>query len=295
MISYDTKDWVRLPWAWEGTVLPAIGVRLLLLFLLSIGVLAGYEVCDELLHVKLAPLHSIGHTLIGIALGLLVVFRTNASYDRFWEGRKMWGGIVNTTRNLARGAAVFAPPAKEYCRWIAAYPYALKQHLRGRTELDELRDLVPATIFEQMRKAANPPSVLAWHLSDWLRRRMAEGKLSPELTKQLESYVALLLDQQGACERILKTPIPFVYAVHIRHLNMLYMLTLPFVLIGVMGWATPFCVFAIGWGLLGIEEAGVEIEDPFGEDPNDLPLEAICETIQSTVLELGAERTHGLA
>ena len=103
--------------------------------------------------------------------------------------------------------------------------------------------------------------------------------------------VRALLDNQGGCERILKTPIPFAYAVHIRQMLAIYVVTLPFALVGEMGWATIPTVAVVAFGMIGIEEAGNEIEDPFGTDPNDLPLEALCATIAKDVAALAIEKT----
>lgn len=286
MVNYDPKSWFAQVVTWEGTVLPAVIGRVLFIALLAVLVCGFYWLDRHYIGWGVPSLNQLGHMLIGIAVGLMVVFRTNASYDRFWEGRKMWGNIVNTTRNLARSAAAFAPPAEDLGQMIVAYPRCLTRHLRGERELPEVESLLPPPLFLAVRQAVNPPSQLALAMSWWIADRLREGRLSPEIARHLESQVAGLLDAQGACERILKTPIPFVYAVHIKHLLLIYLASLPFVLIPLVGWLTPLVVAAIAFGLLGIEEAGVEIEDPFGTDPNDLPLESICETIEKSVREL---------
>jgi putative membrane protein len=237
----------------------------------------------------------LGHTLIGVAVGLLIVFRNSSSYDRYWEGWKLWGSIVNTFRNLARGAEVYAGPCEDLANLVAAYGFALKQHLRGIKELEEIRPLVPDTLFQRASAAANPTSLIAQAMSQWIQQRHAEGRIDTVTVRTLESYVAVFLDCQGGCERILRTPIPFAYAVHIKQLLMLYLVTLPVVIVPKMGLAAVFVVSAIAFGLLGIEEAGVEIEDPFGDDPNDLPIESICAVIQrdSMALAKGGELPAG--
>jgi putative membrane protein len=242
----------------------------------------------------LRPFQPLGHTLIGVALGLLIVFRNNCSYDRYWEGRKLWGGIVNASRNLVRGAAVCTGEARDLASLAAAYALALKQHLRSSKDLAEIEPLVPAAVFEQASAAANPPSMLAFHISAWIRRQLAERKLDIAAAQTLEESVRTLLDNQGGCERILRTPIPFAYAVHIKQLLLVYLITLPFVLVGPMSWLAIPTVVVISFGLLGIEEAGVEIEDPFGDDPNDLPIEAMCATIARDTKALAeAAKTSG--
>jgi ion channel-forming bestrophin family protein len=126
----------------------------------------------------------------------------------------------------------------------------------------------------------------------WVQARRAEGKLDSILAQHLDERIRELIDYQGACERILKTPIPFNYAVHIKQFLTLYLFTLPFVLIPVINpgfkWLSLPIVLLIGFALSGIEEAGVEVEDPFGTDPNDLPLESICSTIERDLTRLSA-------
>jgi len=163
---------------------------------------------------------------------------------------------------------------------------ALKLHLRRQTDFVELERLAPADVLAQSSVHANVPSALAYFLSVWIQERRTEGKLEPEQARTLETYVAQLLDCQGGCERIRLTPIPFVYAVHIKQFLMIYLVTLPFVVIPMMGWLAVPLVVVTTFGLYGIEEASVEIEDPFGTDPNDLPLDALCATIERDVLAL---------
>lgn len=288
MVSYDPKAWFRVLLSYQGTVIPRVIGRVLILGLITLAwwlihmLLLSY---NEPLG-KLIGIDPLGHTLIGVAVGLLIVFRNSSSYDRYWEGRKMWGSIVNTSRNLARGAAVFAGPAEDLANLLAAYALALKQHLRNIKDIEEIKELVPEPLYQRATASANPPSMIAEAMTAWIHQRMTEGRIDSNLARTFESYVAILLDCQGACERILRTPIPFAYAVHIKQLLMLYLVTLPLVIVPKMGWAATFVVAAISFGLLGIEEAGVEIEDPFGDDPNDLPIEAICATIQRDTMAL---------
>jgi putative membrane protein len=132
----------------------------------------------------------------------------------------------------------------------------------------------------------NPPARVALEMSRWIAVRVKEGELSEEIARTLEENVGELLDHQGACERILKTPVPFAYVAQIRQLLMVYLLTLPLVLVPIMEWGAIPALMLISFGLLGIEEAGVEIEDPFGLDSNDLPLDDLCAGIAKDAREL---------
>jgi putative membrane protein len=226
---------------------------------------------------------------LGVALGMFIVFRTNTSYARFWEARSHWGMIVNTSRNLVRAGTVYAGPAGDLARLVAAYVYALKDFLRGNRDLSEIRPFVPGRLLEQLATAGNPPLLLAKSMSDWIANKQALGRLDAIQTGRMEGLVATLTDAQGGCEKILKTPLPFVYAALIKEVLLLYLATLPFVLVSKLGLAAPLAVAGVSLGLLGIEEAGVEIEDPFGSGPNHLALDRICESIARDTAALAAD------
>jgi putative membrane protein len=286
MIDYQPKSWGKTLYSFRGTVLPHIAWRLTILTVFT-GIMCTIDALfRESTKVAFFTLNTTGHSLIGVALGLLVVFRTNTSYDRFWEGRKLWGTLVNTCRSIMRCSVVYLHAGQPMGNYLCAYVSALKQHLRGVRNYEEIRGFLPADLYAQVAVTPNPPSFLALSMSQEIYAGVRNGQLPAPLAAELERLVVLLLDCQGGCERILKTPIPFTYAVHIRHMLTLYLLTLPFTLVPVMGWAAVLAVPAIGFGLLGIEEAGVEIENPFGFDPNDLPLENICTTIHQNMKEL---------
>jgi len=278
MISYDAKDWLPLTLAYRGTIIPRVLGRVASLILLTVLLLLVLEYVPGSESV-LKLFKPLGHMLIGVALGLLIVFRNNCSYDRYWEGRKLWGGLVNSSRNLMREAATFAGDASDLAGLVTAYPLALKQHLRGSKDLEEIRSLLPPAVFDHVSSAGNPPSIIAYYMTAWIRDRLAAGEVDSYTAQSLELNVRAFLDMQGGCERILRTPIPYAYAVHIKQLLLLYLISLPFILIVELNWVAIPTIAVIAFGLLGIEEAGVEIEDPFGDDPNDLPLDAISATI----------------
>ncbi len=287
MIVYEPKDWLKVMFSVRGTVIGQVMERLWWIVLAAVGVWALQEFVPHT-EAVFKPFKPIGHTLLGLALGLLIVFHNNCAYDRYWEGRKLWGGVVNTSRNLVRGAAVYAGPAHDLADTVAAYGFALKQHLRNEKDLSETKDLLPPAVLEEMTAAANPPAALAVRMSRWILARQAAGQIDTVTAQSLEAQVRTLVDNQGGCERILRTPIPFAYAVHIKQMLTLYLLTLPFALVGEMGWIAIPATAVIAFGMIGIEVAGTEIEDPFGTDPNDLPLEAICATIARDAKAFGA-------
>jgi putative membrane protein len=219
-----------------------------------------------------------------------LVFRTNSSYDRYWEGRKLWGAIVNESRNLGRAATVLlaADPklVERLLRWAAAFPFATMHHLREARGLGPPAALLPPDEVRAALASEHPPLAVARHMSQQLAEARRRGLISDYLLVMLDQNVQLLIDYMGGCERIRKTPLPFAYVVHLRRALIVYCLTLPFALVEPFGWEAVFATLLIVYTLLGIEEIGVEIEGPFGDDANDLPLEQICATIDSNLQAL---------
>jgi putative membrane protein len=274
MVEYDSKNWLDVLSRMRGSVLPALLPRLLLCAAIGGGAAWLFEA-------RGFKLPSIAHTLVGVALGLLLVFRTNASYDRYWEGRRLLGGFVNRSRDLARQAAAYidgsagADERREIARLLSVFYALLRQYLRKERDLDALG----APISAEERAALEPLAVRPALASVWLTRVLAksarEGRISAEKLHFMDANVTALVDIWGGAERILKTPIPFAYAQHIKSFLMLFCFTAPFAMVEQMRWYTPIAAAVLAFGMFGIDEIGVEIEDPFGYDPNDLPLDAI--------------------
>lgn len=288
MIDYDRAAWWRNCFAWRGTVLLHVLDR--------VGLLTGfclvlYFIDEYVLKpngVALPGLDPLGHNVLGVALSMLIVFRTNSSNNRFWEARSHWGMFVNTSRNLVRMASAYGPPSEELARIVAAYVFLVKEQLRDHCDLAAIRNLIPGRIMVRLESVKNPAQVLALSMSDWIQRRVAEGRVPPVVATKMEELVCILIDNQGGCEKIHRTPLPFVYAALIKQVLFLYLATLPFVLVPKMTFMAPLVVAGVSLGMLGIEEAGVEIEDPFGLDLNHLPLDQICEMIRRDVEDLAS-------
>lgn len=293
-MKYDPHKFVRHLFVLRGSVAPKIIWRVLFFT----GWAAAIVLLDRF--VRPVGLPSTVHTLVGVALGLLLVFRTNASYERFWEGRRLWGGIVNESRNLARMTSAFLrerPATLEpIILWAAAFPYASMHSLRGAAGLGPIESRLPSTEVAETLATRHVPMAVALRLSDRLAEARAAGYLTDYVMVAIDHNVQQLIDYLGACERIQKTPLPFAYVVHLRRALVLYCLTLPFALVGPFGWSTVIYALMIAYILFGIEEIGVEIENPFGTDYNDLPLEQICGTIEHDLLAVIKEtRGKGLA
>ncbi|MBM3728591.1 MAG: hypothetical protein FJW40_24600 [Acidobacteria bacterium] len=289
MIHYDPHRWLDHFFDIRGSMVREILGRVALCVLWTTVIVV--------IHFKVRPLGipSTLHTLVGVALGLLLVFRTNASYDRFWEGRKLWGGIVNECRNLVRGGALHFGQDKELlatlARWTAAFPFAATATLRGAKDLGAMKDLRPAEL-QAVLSSQHSALAVAAGMGACLRQARDKGLITDIVLTSLDQNITLLVDYLGGCERIRKTPLPFAYVVHLRRALVLYCFTLPFALVETFGWSTILDVFLISYVFFGIEEIGVEIEGPFGYDDNDLPLEAICETIQDNVYAIAGMGDH---
>jgi len=219
---------------------------------------------------------------------MLLVFRTNASYDRYWEGRKRWGGIIAGARNLVRVARSHVGFTGPLPRLAHAYAVSVMEELRDATKEESLVPIVGPEMAAAACQRGNPPTFLATAMSHWVATRVAAGDLNAPLARELEGALTKMVEHQEACERILHTPVPFAYVVQIRQLLAFYLVTLPVVLVPVMDWMVIPVTAMVAFAMLGIEEAGIEIEDPFGDDPNDLPLERLCDLIRDDAAQVGA-------
>jgi ion channel-forming bestrophin family protein len=298
MIEYNPHKWTEHILDIRGSLIREISLRVLLCGLWSFGLIcvfrnpAQFEWMRSL--VGFTPLDLCAdptiHSMIGFAFGLLLVFRTNSSYDRFWEGRKLWGGMVNETRNLARLACVHLAAntslRNEIVRAAIAFVYASKHKLRGSQSLGPMAKRLNQADVSHLEQAEHPPLAIAKYISVLLRRGQEANLYSDLVMMQIDQNVQLLIDYIGACERIHKTPMPYAYMVHIRRAMILYLYSLPFAIYLKFGWLTLPASLFVAFIFFGIEEIGVEIEDPFEGEENDLPLEAICSTIDKNLSAL---------
>jgi putative membrane protein len=289
MVDYDPHDWRSHLLDIKGSMVREIILRVLSCVAFSVLVVAlhvsGYAALD---------IHIQAHILVGSVLGLLLVFRTNSAYDRFWEGRKLWGSIVNECRNLARQSSVLlaADPARasRIIRWLVAFAWLTMHHLRRRVDRQAIIDHLVEDEMHQALATSHPPLKAMRQITRELAEARKAGLLSDYTQMAMDQNVQLLVDFLGGCERIRNTPTPFAYVVHLRRALIVYCFTLPMALVELFGWHTIPIVLVVAYTMFGVEEIGVEIEEPFGDDDNDLPLERICRTIednlQSILLEL---------
>lgn len=283
----ETLNWLQVVLRLQGSVIPAVLPWVIACGIYGLLISWGY---DQKMIVPFPELSKVlPHVVVSfnIVVSLLLAFRTNTAHDRFWEGRKLWGALVNTVRNLARSIWLIIEEnepgdrveKESTLRLIIAFTVAMKQHLRREAVNDELEVLMSSMHYFKLKSADHAPLEIALWIGDYLQYQYNSKCLDVYQLTTLQKLLSDMVDILGGCERILKTPMPLAYAIKLKQLLLIYFLLLPFELVGGLGWWTGPILAFISLVLLGIEEIGAEIEEPFGHDPNDLPLDLICATI----------------
>jgi putative membrane protein len=231
--------------------------------------------------------------LLGFAISMLLVFRTNTAYDRWWEGRKLWGSLVNNSRNLALKIAAMLPVEEVeqrsfFRKVIPAYAYALHNHLRREDTRIELFDEEHKHVFNKIDPEKHIPIQVSSLIYQHILQMHKENKLTGEqllfLNGELQSFIEIC----GACERIKNTPIPFSYSVFIKKFIFFYTitLTLPFGYVFQFGFYVIPVVAFIFYVLASLELIAEEIEDPFSGDENDVPTDKLSQNIHRHMTEI---------
>jgi putative membrane protein len=264
--------------------------RQLFLSMVAIGfytALLDYVLIELLNIPNITP---IVHQILGITLGLMLVIRTNTSYDRWWEGRRVVGSLTNSSRNLALELNAFLPPEDKETRYrfaglIATYFYSLKEHLRQGVKFEELEDVNFDTL-QILKKAYHVPNRVAQLIYDDIneiyQKKVIDGYQFISLVRKTEDFT----DVVGACERIKKTPLPKAYSMHLKFFILVYISTLPIGIIHELRYWTIPATMLIFYAMVGMELIGEEIEDPFGKDENDIPMDSICNNVRHNVFEI---------
>jgi putative membrane protein len=229
-------------------------------------------------------------SFLGIVLSILLVFKTNNSYDRWWEGRNQWGRLVNDCRNLAVVIQTSFPKENKESRHLIAkhisnFCIGLKEHLRSGVKIDELIYLTEQDK-EIYATKAHIPNHISVQIHEVVYDVYRQKGITGEDHLNIKVHTQALLEILGACERIKKTPIPFSYAVFIKIFIAVYALLLPLAMVASFGWWTIPVVMLIFFAFIGIEMLAEEIEEPFGLDCNDLPTGTIAHTIKENVFEI---------
>lgn len=291
-MSIEQSSWVSLVFRWQGSVAPKVFPGVLLCGGLGffVSLLDYWEVPVSWSAFDIV----ITNVSYNLVLGLLLVFRTNTAYERFWEGRKAWGTITASIRSLGHliwvAIAETEPSDRaskvSTLRLLPAFAIATKLHLRQQPPDSELEALMTPDQFLKLKAASLIPLQLSVWIGDYLQQQYQRKLVTPNQLTAMNVLVNDLLESLTTCERISSTPIPLAYVIYLKRLLLIYCLSLPFQVVDTLHWWTSPVAVILSFVLLGIEEIGTEIENPFGEDANDLPLEDMCATIANNIEDL---------
>ena len=293
MIVRDRPSGIRLFLVVRGSILKRIRLTLLINTLSAILVTVVH---GNFFALKIT-LTTIPFTLMALPLAIFLGFRNSAAYDRYWEARKLWGELVLRCRSLSRQCQSFIQPADlaqaaeaEAARQrllyrTIAFVHALRLQLRDQTDYSEIRRWVPDAEWSQLQAASNKHDRLVLEMGKELGQCQRRGWIDPCLTVTLDNTLSALNAAAASCERIKSTPIPFSYTLLLHRTAYLYCFLLPFGLVDTIGFMTPFVVAIVAYTFFGLDALGDEIEEPFGMEANDLPLDTLCRAIEINLLE----------
>lgn len=286
MVQYNPKDWIAFIFRFHKSdtfrkLIP------MMIFIGSYTYGVGYL---EIVHWKLSEKSylsniNIMHSMLGFVISLLLVFRTNTAYDRWWEGRKLWGALVNNSRNLAIKISTMLHDESDrqyFRKMIPAYASILNKHLSKEDTGKQLFDDVDLDIDHHKHKPNQIAKILFQKVNDLYLQKKITGDQLIVLNDELKSFAEIC----GACERIKNTPIPYSYSAFIKKFIFFYVMTLPFGYVFSLGYYSIPVVIFIFYVLASLELIAEEIEDPFGYDANDLPTEKIASNIKKHVEEI---------
>jgi ion channel-forming bestrophin family protein len=286
MTTYNPKEWISFIFQ----VSKADTFRKLFPMMIIIGIYSGIIGYLELEYWDLPEDSnvkniSVMHSMLGFVISLLLAYRTNTAYDRWWEGRKMWGGLVNSSRNLALKLSVILKDKSDlvyFRKMISGYASILQKHLNDSDTAKQLFDDVDLEIDHHKHRPNQVAKMLFQKVNNLYDSKKITGDQLIILNNELQSFT----DICGACERIKNTPIPYSYSAFIKKFIFIYVLTLPFAYVFILGYFVIPVVVFIFYVLASLELIAEEIEDPFGADANDLPTKKIAENIKRQVEEL---------
>ncbi|MBV6442819.1 MAG: hypothetical protein DYG98_07305 [Haliscomenobacteraceae bacterium CHB4] len=291
MIAHNPKEWFVLPFHFHKSDT----LRRLFFWIIGVCVYSALVAWLELEYWQLGETSrlrhiSLMHTLLGFVISFALVFRTNTAYDRWWEGRKLWGALVNNSRNLAMKLSAILPeddPNRGYFRiMIPAYATALKNHLRSEDTRIELFDHLPDYVRQKLDVGKHIPNQVAALMFRQAQELLREKKITGEQLLFINAELQSFTDICGGCERIKNTPIPYSYSVFIKKFIIVYIATLPFGYVFNLGYFVVPMVGFIFFVLASLELIAEEIEEPFGADENDLPLGRMTQSIRAHIHEI---------
>ncbi|BAY78774.1 hypothetical protein NIES25_52520 [Nostoc linckia NIES-25] len=293
-MDFERKNWFHQALNFRDSVIRDIKIQVLLTMavalIITIFYKHGYSIFSQPILAGLIP---------GIVLGLILVFRTNTAYERFWEGWQIAGMVIFTGRNLSRQMWLTIPaPTLEtreakaaYLRLIPGFFIAMKQHLRHDGVDEHLKSLLSSEQCLKLQNVSNMPLQVTQWLGGYLTKQYAQQQIDSIQFAALNRLVDQLVECLSRCERILAAPMPHAYSIHLRHLLILYCFALPFQMVKDLQWWTIPVTGVVAFALFGIEAIGLEIENPFGCDANDIPLDKLCHKLHKDIEEIIVYKT----
>lgn len=287
MVDYDPHSWVKLIFNNDSkNIFKQLWPPMVTLLLYTTGVVVVFNHVFNFHY----PGGTAIHSLLGVVLGLFLVFRTNTAYDRWWEGRKQWGALVNCCRNIAIkvNACVPTDSTKDrefYAKMVPNFVFAMKEHLREGVKPDEIQEWENGFKAE-LAKKGHQPAYIVNLMYVQLNKLRNENKISQEQFWIIDGELKELMDIIGACERIKNTPIPYSYNMYIKKFIFLYSVSLPFGIMSITHYWTIPITCVLFYLLVSTELIAEEIEDPFGTDENDLPTDNLSAKIKGNVEEI---------
>lgn len=290
MIVRPPQHWFPTLFHIRGSIVPNILSRLILNVVVAIVAVISLPYYDRLgIHLTTAPF-----SLLGIAIAIFLGFRTNTGYARFNEARIVWGSMLITTRSIVRQLNSILPEKADtvgLSRLLIAFAWSLKHQLRNTDASTDMVRLLPETTLANIKDSPLRTNRLLLIISEQLGALYRAGKISDIVYAAIDKNLAELGRIQGASERIANTPVPYAYGLILRRTVYMFCTILPFALVDDLRYLTPFVTAFISYTFLSLEAVAEEIEEPFGTAPNDLPLNALCTTIEINLLEMTGSKT----
>jgi len=282
----ESPSFLRGALMWRGSVTPRILPMILLMSCYPLLLFLLDQYWQPLPRLEVAPFQ-----YTGVVLGLVLVFRTNSGHERWWEARKLWGGIVNQSRNIVIEALNYCESLdnshqvilwkKEIVKWTIAFSFVARESLRNGKNFDDLADLLSEQDLEALKSAVHMPLFVANKIAALIHQARNSHYIDGFIFTELEGQRILLVDYLGGCERILKTPMPLVYAIKARRFILIFLLLLPFSLLDKLEFSAIFIFILISYPLLALDRIGIELQNPFDtKSLSHLPLNTICDSIK---------------
>lgn len=281
----------RSPWLMlftlKGSIVSIVWRRVVAMMLLAtLVVFVEYRYTMDAAGLGAVPL-----MLVGLTLAIFLGFRNSVAYERWWEARTLWGELLIVVRNLTRQTLSFtenvpAEQQRQLAHKLIAFSHALRHKLRGSSASADLVRWLGEDQAKRYLASSNVPNLLLGDINQAYAQLRRNGQLDNILFADIDKQLNRLSYILGGCERITSTPMPFAYILLLHRTVYIYCFLLPFCLVGSLGWLTPIMVGVLSYTFFGLDALGEQIEEPFGMLPNNLPLDALCRTIEISVAEL---------